>query len=278
MPFYNRTVAADIELKSGDVLRVRNLRIKFQIEKTRDSTSNKAEIEITNLSENTRSKIREKDALVRLFAGYDGDLGAVLLFVGNAQHVVNNWETPDIVTKIEAQDGMRTVRETRTSFGYSNRTSVNTIVNRLANELGIPLRQDFNIPGFYNGYSFNGRAKDALDEICRKAGYEWSVQDNEIQIISKTGSTEQLAVKLTPANGLLNYPERLADQEGKFEEALENELEWKITSLLNPRLTPGALVEIESQEANGVFIIEKVRHYGDSRGQEWYSEIEVKPR
>lgn len=147
MTFYTRTAAADIELKNGDVLRIKNLRIKFDIEKTRDSTANKAKIEITNLSQETRSKIREKDALVRLFAGYSGDLGAVLLFVGNAQHIVNDWETPDIVTKIEAQDGMRTVRETRTSFSYGNRTSVNTIVNRLANELGIPLRQDFDIPG-----------------------------------------------------------------------------------------------------------------------------------
>lgn len=278
MPFYNRTVAADVELKSGSVLRIENLRVKFQIEKTSDSTANKAEIEITNLSRDTRSRIREKDALIRLFAGYTGDLGAVLLFTGNAQRIVTDIETPDIVTKIEAQDGQRTLRESRTSFSYGDRTSVNTIVNRLANELGIPLRQDFSIPGFYNGYSFNGRAKDGLDAICRNAGYEWSVQDNEIQIIPVGGNTGQIAVNLTPETGLVNEPERLADQEGELEEALEKELEWRITSLLNPRLTPGGLVNIESQITTGVFTVEKVRHYGDSRGKEWYSEIEVKPR
>ncbi len=278
MTFYNRSVAADIELKNGDVLRITGLRVKFQIEKTRDSTTNKAEIEITNLTQQTRSRIREKDALIRLFAGYEGDLGAVLLFVGNAQRIVNDWETPDIVTKIEAQDGMRTVRQTRTSFSYGNRTSVNTIVNRLANELGVPLRQDFNIPGFYDGYSYNGRAKDALDEITRQAGYDWSIQDNELLIIPQNGSTERIGVKLTRDSGLVNLPERLADQEGEFEEALDTELEWRITSLLNPRLTPGGLVEIDSQQVAGVFSVEKVRHYGDSRGQDWYSEIEVKPR
>jgi hypothetical protein len=274
--FYKRTVAVDVELKSGEVLRVRDLRVQFQIEKTKDSTPNKAEIKITNLSEETRSKIREKDALIRVFAGYQNDLDAVLLFVGNSQHIINKWETPDIVTHIEAQDGQRTLRETRSNFSYGNNTSANTILNKLAGDLEIPLRQDFNVPGTYQGYSFNGRAKDAIDEITRKAGYEWSITDNELLILPANGNTGSVAAKLTPESGLINAPERANDQEGEFEEALEKELEWKITSLLNPRLYPGALVEIDSKQAKGMFQIENVRHHGDSRGNEWYSEIEVK--
>jgi len=278
MTFYNRVAAVDIELKSGEVLRVRGLRIEFQIEKTKNSTANKAEIKITNLSEDTRTKIREKDALVRLFAGYEQDLGAVLLFTGNAQRIVNTWETPDIITNIEAQDGQRTLRETRASFSYGNKTSANVILNRFANELGLPLRQDFNIEGSYQGYSFNGRAKDGIDEITRRFGYQWSIENGEILIVPKSGNTGRIATKLTPQTGLVNTPERLIDQEGEFDEALEKELEWKITSLLNPRLSPGSLVDIESKQANGLYQIEKVRHYGDTRGGDWYSEIEVKSR
>lgn len=276
MTFYERTAALEVELKNADVLRIEDLRVEFQIEKTKDSTANKAEIKVTNLNKETRATIREKDALVRLFAGYKNDLGAVLLFTGNAQHIVNSWETPDIVTSIEAQDGQRVLRETRASFSYGNRTSANVIVNRLANEIGLPLRQDFNIEGDYQGYSFNGLARDGMDEITRRFGYAWSIQDGEIQIVKREGNTGRVAVVLSPETGLVNTPERLIDQEGEFEEALEKELEWKLTSLLNPRLSPGALVELQSEQANGIFQIEKVRHFGDTRGTDWYSEIEVK--
>lgn len=278
MTFYKRVAAADIELKSGEVLRVEDLKIEFSIEKTKDSNPNKAEIKIANLNQETRTRIREKDALIRLFCGYEQDLGLQLIFVGNAQHIVNRWETPEIITHIEAQDGQRTLRETRLSVSYGNRISANQLINRFANEMGIPLKQDFNIEGSYNSYSFSGRAKDAIDEITRRFGYTWSVEDNEILVVPKFGNAERVAVKLTPESGLVNTPERLADQEGKLEEAIEKELEWKLTSLLNPRLFPGGLVDLESKQATGVFQIEKVRHYGDTRGDAWYTEIEVKPR
>jgi len=276
MALFKRTAAIDVELKSNEVLRVRDLRVQFQVEKTKDSTANKAEIKITNLSQETRNKIREKDALIRVFAGYEGDIGEVLLFSGNSQHIVNNWETPDIITNIEAQDGQRQLRETRVSFSYGNRTNANTILNRLANEIGLPLRQDFNVQGNYQGYSFNGRARDGMDEVCRRFNHTWSIQDGEILIVPREGNTGRLATVLSPTTGLVNTPERLSDQEGKFDEAIEKSLEWKLTSLLNPRLSCGALVQLESRQANGLFQIEKVRHYGDTRGQEWYSEIEVK--
>ncbi len=276
MTFYKRTAAVDIELKSGEILRIRELRIEFQIEKTRNSTPNKANIKITNLSETTRNKMREKDALVRLFAGYEGDLGAALLFVGNSERIIHSWDTPDIVTEIEAKDGQRALRETRSSFSFGNNTPANAIVSRLAKDIGFPLRQDFDIKGTYNGFSFNGLAKDGLDQITRRFGYDWSIINNEILIIPKNGASTRTAVLLSPQTGLVNTPERMIDQEGEFDQALQKPLEWKINSLLNPRLDPGTLVELDSKQAKGLFQIQKVRHYGDTRGADWYSEIEVK--
>lgn len=278
MSFYKRISYIDIELKSGEVLRVEDLRIEFQIEKTKDETPNKAEIKITNLSEEIRTKIKEKDALVRVFAGYEQDIGAVLIFTGNSQHLINRWQTPDIVTTIEAQEEIRLLRETRVSFSFQNETPANLIINKIANEFGLPLRNDFDIDGTYQGFSFNGLAKDALDKVTKRFNYKWSIENGELIIVPKFGSLDIAAVKLTATSGLINTPERLIDQEGEFEEALEKELEWKIQSLLNPRLSPGGLVELESKQANGVFQIETVKHVGDTRGQSWYSELELKSR
>lgn len=276
MTLYKRTAAVDVELKSGEILRIRDLRIEFQIEKTNNSTPNKANIKISNLSETTRNKLREKDALIRLFAGYEGDMGAALLFVGNSERIVNAWDTPDIVTEIEAKDGQQALRETRSNFSFGNNTSANAIVNRLVKDMGFPLQQDFDIPGKYNGFTFNGRAKDGLDQVTSRFGYEWSVINNEVLIIPKGGASTRNAVRLSAQTGLVNTPERMIDQEGKFNDALTKPLEWKINSLLNPRLDPGTLVDLESKQAKGLFQIQKVRHYGDTRGIDWFSEIEVR--
>jgi len=279
MTFFNRVYAVDVELKSKEILRIEGLRMTFEIKKNSKADANTAKIEIYNLSETHRAKLREHDALVRLSAGYEGEGGATLLFVGNTQYMVNKRQRPDIVTEIEAQDGQRNLRESRISISYAGGTSAQTIVNRLSQELNFPVRQNIPITGTYlSGYSFNGRARDAMDEVVAKYGYQWNILNNEIQIYPKGGSADDVAVLLSPSTGLILTPERCNYKDGKFEKAEPDEPEWRITSLLNPRLSPGSLVEMDSRDVKGTFKVDSVRHFGDTHGNEWYSQIEVRSR
>lgn len=279
MTFYKRVAAVDVELKSSEILRIKDLRISFEIKKTNKSNANTAKIEITNLSQNTRSKLREFDALCRLSAGYEDEGGATLLFVGYSQHILNKRQPPDIVTQIEAQDGIRNLREGRVNISYAAGTSAQSIVNRLTQELNYPVRQNVNVVGnFSGGYIFNGRAKDAMDEVLSRFDFQWGIVNNEIQIFPRGSSIDDVAVLLSPQTGLVNAPERCNHKNGQLEKAEKDEPEWKLTSLLNPRLNPGGLVDVRSKDITGVFKIDTVRHYGDTRGNEWYSEIEVRTR
>jgi hypothetical protein len=276
MTFFNRRAAIDVELKSGEVLRIENLRVEFDVQKENKAAANKASIRVYNLSENSRSKIRERDAFVRVFCGYEGEGGAGLVFVGNAQFIFSQWETPDIVTIIEAQDGIKTTRESRTSFGYGPGTSAQTVLNRIIGDMDLIPRQSFNASGTYpNGYAFNGRCRDALDEVCGKFGLTWSVVDNQIQILPTGGSTNRVYL-LSPETGLINTPERLANQDGDLDGAKRTEAEWKLTCLMNPNLNPGDRVEIRSRQAAGIFRIDKLQHVGDTRGSDWYTIVEVR--
>lgn len=276
MTFFRRSAAIDVELKSGEILRVRDLRIAFEVSKENKPSANKAEIKIYNLSQTTRNKLREKDALVRVFCGYEGEGGAGLVFVGNAQYIVNEWQTPEIVTTIEAQDGIRATRESRVSLSYGNNTKAKTVLDRVIGEMGLIPRQTYATNGFFpQGYSFNGRCKDSLDEICNRFGLTWTIVDNQIQILQKGSDTERVYL-ISPESGLINTPERCEDQEGDLEKGRTDSPEWKVTSLLNPSLNPGDRMELRSKDANGIFKIDTVKHMGDTRGQEWYTVCEVR--
>ena len=64
-------------------------------------------------------------------------------------------------------------------------------------------------------------------------------------------------------------PERI------LKEKKEKKAGWKLQSLLNPTLNPGDLVKIETRDVTGWFKIESLRHTGQYRGSDWYTEMEV---
>jgi hypothetical protein len=47
--------------------------------------------------------------------------------------------------------------------------------------------------------------------------------------------------------------------------------------LLNPQMTPGVPFRVESATVNGDFLCCAIRHRGDSRGSDWYTEFKAIP-
>ena len=67
MKYFDRISAIDV---SPDI-RVRDLRIKFEVKKNVTSNINSARVGIYNLSQNTRNRITsDSSSLVRILAGY----------------------------------------------------------------------------------------------------------------------------------------------------------------------------------------------------------------
>jgi len=276
MRFFNRTIAVDIGELGGDGFRVSDLFVKFKVVKTRSRVANKIELEIANLAKTTRDQIRELDDFVVIRAGY-GDLADLpIMTVGQVTLVNNQRLPPDTITRIEAMDGIATTRNKRDSFSFRPGASVQQVLDDIVGRIGLAERT-YNVQaeGTYpTGFAFSGRVTEALQKAVQKSGLEWSIQNNEIQIIDANGSYGAPAVLVSPSSGLIGSPRKKTEIKGRLINTRANR-GYTLKSLLNPTIEPGALIRIESAEVEGNFRVDTITHTGDNRGQDWFSDIEV---
>ena len=96
-------------------------------------------------------------------------------------------------------------------------------------------------------------------------GLTWSIQDCQMLFLGPTQYVGTDPVLLEPGTGLVGSPE--AGEKGVV----------AARSLLQPDLLPGQRVQIKSAQVDGFFRIEKTVFSGDTRGGEWYADLECKP-
>lgn len=277
MTQFDRRAVLDIERTDGKAVRVEGLRIAFSVEKTRTETANRASIQVYNLADTTREQILEKNARVILRCGYAEGTGDEVLFIGNAEFISHARQFPSVITNIETQDGVRELREVRISVSFGAGATGSQVLRGVARQLGLPIRIFKEPSGTYpGGYAFAGPVGNALDQITRRFGLEWSVQNGELQIIEASGTTGEKAVVLTPDTGLIGSPERLQRTDGELDGETETDPEWRVRCLLQPIILPGGIIELESAEVEGRFSVDRVLHSGDTRGDAWESEVELR--
>lgn len=268
-------VGEDLNSYSANVYEIELLHFTFKVVKNLRKEPNTCEVVISNLSEKSRAELQDKDLRISLQAGYDDDVS--LIFTGNARDVDHVRRGTDWETKIQCGDGERGYRHGRVNESFKSGTSVSGVVRRFADQMGI----DANIAaGFLSeisgkqyvaGYAARGRASRELDRVLKAYGYEWSVQDNELQILKPGASTTELAVELTPDTGLLGSP-TLSSPEKKGQKPVV-----KARSLLQAGIRPGRRVIVRSESVNGTFRVTKVTHTGDTAGGDFFSDLEGEP-
>ena len=269
-----------------------NLHIGFSIEKDTTKESNKAKLEIYNLSEATRKKVEAADTEVEIYAGYERAGGAILAFKGTVTYGFTRDAGTDCITTLDLADGTVALRDSYCSLSYAPGTSAKTIIQRCANEMGVPVVYGDDVgelESYKNGFSFYGQAKDALTEICNALGLSWSIQNNILNIILAGGTSTNRGLVFSPQSGLVGVPERITQAEYKSnksnpkktqkEKAKKEEPRkkagWKINTLLVPSVNPADMVKVESKWITGWFRVEKVSHSGDYNGTNWGSMMEL---
>ena len=269
-----------------------NLHIGFSIEKDTTKESNKAKLEIYNLSEATRKKVEAADTEVEIYAGYERAGGAILAFKGTVTYGFTRDAGTDCITTLDLADGTIALRDSYCSLSYAPGTSAKTIIQRCANEMGVPVVYGDDVgelESYKNGFSFYGQAKDALTEICNALGLSWSIQNNILNIILAGGTSTNRGLVFSPQSGLVGVPERITQAEYKSnksnpkktqkEKAKKEEPRkkagWKINTLLVPSVNPADMVKVESKWITGWFRVEKVSHSGDYNGTNWGSMMEL---
>lgn len=267
-------------------LRVESLRVGFTIEKSVKREPNTCEIAVYNLSRAHRDALETgygklrvpgtklKAIPVRLAAGYVGS-GMSLLFYGQLREVFSRPESDGSwVTVLRSGDGDRATRA-RATYGFRPGVSITRIVEALTGEMGIGLGNATKQLGqaalrgigasIGRGATFEGAAPEQLDSVLRSAGYEWSIQDNALQVVPIGKSLDTQGVLLSPQTGLVDVP--TTDEKGNLQ----------ARALLLPGLVPGRRIKVRASTIRGVWRLEKVRYVGDTHGTDWVAELEGTP-
>lgn len=264
------------EYKSGKLetvgVEITNLKIEFEIQRDQSKHPNTCNIKITNLSKQTRGEFEQLPLTVNLEAGHDGVNR--LMYVGDVRFAMSEQKGQDWVTLLELGDGGRIHAHARINRSYRAKTTVKQVLRDALNSIGQSLPKnienasDLDDP-YLSGYSAHGPLRDELTRLLAPYGYNWSFQNGLVQIL-KDEETNNFEFPINEGTGMIGTPEFGSPPKSKKKPHM------KVKMLLYPELTPGSRVRIQSTTLNGLFKINKVRHVGDTHGNDWYTEIEVK--
>jgi len=292
---------------------ITGLDMEFEVRKTLKKEPNSASVRIYNLSEATRRAMHGQDLPVTLHAGYalespwGGDTEAALadigigetssiplLFSGTLRYASSSQdEGLNWITSISSGDGDRGVSKARTSRTYRAGTPWVTIIQDLAGDIGVgagnilslSTTPEIALKKLGKGLTIAGSAADELSRLLDATGYDWSIQDGELQILNYGSTTSTMSVELNSETGLIGSPEMSlrTDTRGSGKspkKAIEQPEHFiRARSLLNSNLQPGHKVKITAAMITGFYRIETVQHFGtyssQGGGEPWFSDIEA---
>ena len=258
------------------------LRVQFQIERTLQPEPNTADISIFNLAPESRAAIQDKGISTEVQAGYFGIIS--LIFKGDLDYGSTVRTGPDWVTTFQATEGGKQYRRARVNLSFDAGTRIGDVIKTAAGQLGLGLGNVAaqiakGIPRgtalqYVKGLVLSGQASREFTKIVKRAGFEWCIQDGQIQF-TRPGQVldPNEAIVLNQATGMIGSPEQ--GEKGLI----------RVRSLLQPDLQPGKRVQIQAgprdasgvSEIDGFFRVEKTVFSGDTWGGDWYSDIEARP-
>lgn len=252
------------------------LRIKFDIQKNLIGSPANAKFELFNMSVNSRQGIK-KGYIMLLQAGYQGLVQT--LFTGNVVPLGLKTERhgPDTITKIECGDGESAIVMTNLDQSYPPGTTLAQVLQDISDEMGVEsnINPDgtgvgivLGIPNdtFGRGITISGPVNRTLDKLLKPRGLRWSVQNGNLTIIPATGYDGKSAIVVSALTGMIGTPSN-------------NDQYMEFTSLLNPNIAPGALVQMISENTalNGFYKVMNAHYEGDTHDNNWHVKTQCIP-
>lgn len=297
MPRFDRVYSLTIGQGGGQGVEISALRMTFDVQKDDGRNPNRSRIRVYNLAPETRKNLEKPDTACVFKAGYAEEDGPLEIYRGDVSFVFSRYEIPNVITEIELGDGAKAIRDVMVNLSYNGGVNSKKIIQDLASKLKAPLNMPSDVPtrSWSNGLAFHGAARQAMDKVCAASGLSWSIQNGALQVIRSGGNTNRTVFDLGAESGLISSPERvrkgkqevqLDETDPKFDKQLkqrsrtldtvtQEEDGWRIRSLLLPTLLPADRVKLSSRTVEGVFTIRSLRHFGDTHGGDWITELKV---
>lgn len=270
------------------------LRVAFTVNRKVSSISDTATIMLWNLGPENRAAMTQRSLFyspqeplryVRIYAGHDKRTG--IIFNGAVVRCTNSRQGPDWITTIEASAvfGQALLNRVDTNWKSVAGIPVSHIIRELLNgarfsvvkftpaalrKIGDARMHDFSVSG--SAYDQATRLIDSMGLVLHVGTDGATVYDPNAPVSTEDATQ---AIKVDSNSGLLGTP--------KVED-----LGCSFKTLLDPRLRPGALIEISSptlrsnlqgreQEPGDPsfgrrFSVWEVEMKGDTHGDDWYTQ------
>jgi len=274
-----RDISLEIGVKGETLTDVKDLRVEFNLVKTlKVKPPNSGQISVYNLSSETRTNFELNQAFgdgtyCILKSGYGGKLDT--LFEGDVVSMTTEKRGADVVTTLFVGDGQQSINELFSFKSYKagipSRQIIDDFVKVIKAEgetvaAGWTKKILDKVTGKENTPTVaNGNVMDTLKKMLIKHNLGVSVQNNILEIIDNAETTGDTIAKITPETGLLGSPKSA----GKGVVRLK-------TLLFSTKLIPGRWVYIDSEFIEGEYRIQKATFTGDSRGNKFFADLEVK--
>jgi hypothetical protein len=281
---YGRKYRVIVSNSSGDVaLDVSDLHVTFNCIKVFQMQPQYSHIVIYNLSAQTENAIIKEGDRVTLEAGYEGSQYG-LIFDGNVVQYIR--DKPDGATyslTLVAADSDAWMNYSVSNFSIVRGQNARSIAENLANKASIPIQlgnisDSLSTSQLTRGKVVFGLTRDYLKQIAKSENATAFVDDGKVHLFKADDMPDGEIIDLSPESGLIGVP-------------AQTEYGITIRSLLNPRIKLTSLVHvtnnlIKNQEYNqgqipysldndGIYRVIKVTYMGDTRGQDWYTEVET---
>ena len=278
---YMRTYTMKCGKKGGKGFEIGNihsdaettLHVSFSVEKCDVESPNTAKIQVWNLSDSNLKILDSKDCIVELKAGYGNN--NTLILAGNVTSVITVPENADRMTEMEVMDGRVELRDTVICLSINGSVNCKDIYKKIAKKMGVPITfaGDLLFKKMSNGFSYTGKAKNALQKIAKYCGHRWSIQNQTIQITWPGRAVSARGFLLNSETGLISIPKRITiGSTSDMEESLTG---WEIEYFLNGAIGVNDVVKIQSATANGYFRVYKVTIDGDNMEGDWMCTAQV---
>lgn len=266
------------------------LRFTFKIKRGDIQTPNTADVRIYNVAPNTALAIEKEYTRGVVQAGYEGNFG--IIFDGLIKQVRRGRESAtDTYIDITLADGDAAYNYSMSSFALAAGSTPKDQVSEILKEMALNGVVGGYVPALPGnplprGKSVYAMSRDQLRQIAFNTQTSWSIQDGKLNLVPITAYMPGEIPVITAATGMLGLPEQT-----------QNGIRLKV--LLNPNIKIGQAIKLDNKSIqryryslgvldqatnetlalqvklnnDGLYYVMQAEHCGDTRGQEWQTDI-----
>lgn len=278
---YGRKYRVFVDIGGGKSFDVSQLRCTFEIIKTSQMEANQSIVQIYNLNPEDENKIIKQGQRIIIEAGYVGSQYGKI-FVGNIIQTIRSKEDGvDYVLTLVSMDNDRYTAYGLINVALVSQQSARDAVSALASkasvttELGYITEMNTKYP---RGKVMFGMSRDYLSQIASSENSSYYSEDGKVNIVNIQQQPGNRIKSYGPRNGLIGTP-------------AQNNQGITCTVLLDPSVKTNCFFHIDNTlikgyqyqvgnavrqlDNEGLYRVIKLTHRGDTRGQDWYTEIEA---